>query len=472
MATVMVALRTATLAIALFIFLETQTVVAQVVADKDDRATTVQLPTLGVSIDADGLLSFKSILDPTGELRLRRARAALATLPGPVARRSKLRKVSLRKLDAAIQARFEKGQPPTDAMKHLAGLTRVEYVFVYPETGDIVLAGPAEGWMDDGVGRMVGVETGLPVLLLEDLAVAFRAFFSGPEGARNPWIACSIDPTPEGIRKLQAFQKTIPKQVPMHARAESAVRLATGLQESLGNANIRVHGISAKSHMAQVLVEADYRMKTIGIGLEPAPIRMTTFIGALQKAPRRMQSWWLSPDYKCVKVNEAGTAMQMVGQGVKLSTDILSFANRGKAARSKVKVSTAAKRYAKSFTSKFEKIAEVRPVFRQLRTVMDLLIAAAWLRKENGLERVGWRPVALLDEEKIATQTGNVPKAVACVANAVWKQHVLLLPVGGGVSISPNLAIESENRVTDKSGKLSDLHRELKPDAPANWWWD
>ena len=35
------------------------------------------------------------------------------------------------------------GRRPTEAMQVLAGLERIEYVFVYPGSGDLVLAGPA-----------------------------------------------------------------------------------------------------------------------------------------------------------------------------------------------------------------------------------------------------------------------------------------------------------------------------------------
>ena len=49
-------------------------------------------------------------------------------------------------------------------MRYLAGLTRLEYVFYYPETQDIEIAGPAEGWVVDASGRVVGMESGLPWL--------------------------------------------------------------------------------------------------------------------------------------------------------------------------------------------------------------------------------------------------------------------------------------------------------------------
>ena len=41
-------------------------------------------------------------------------------------------------------------------MRYLAGLLRVRYVFYYPDSKDIVLAGPAEGWVADPAGRIVG----------------------------------------------------------------------------------------------------------------------------------------------------------------------------------------------------------------------------------------------------------------------------------------------------------------------------
>src|SRR5262249_4495329 len=65
-------------------------------------ATTVQLPSFGIAIDAQGVLSIKEFNDPTGRLMRERQRAAQAQLPGDVARASPLRKVSLRRLEAAV----------------------------------------------------------------------------------------------------------------------------------------------------------------------------------------------------------------------------------------------------------------------------------------------------------------------------------------------------------------------------------
>ena len=58
-------------------------------------ATTVQLPTFGVAVDAQGVLQRKMVEDPTGALAKERLKAAQQKLPQDVQAKSKLRKVSV-----------------------------------------------------------------------------------------------------------------------------------------------------------------------------------------------------------------------------------------------------------------------------------------------------------------------------------------------------------------------------------------
>ena len=162
----------------------------------------------GVVVDADGVLRTKFYADPNGALSRQQAAAAKASLNAQVAKASQLRKVSLNRLEAAIRERLDGLQKPSDDMRSLAGLTRVKYVFYYPDTKDIVLAGPAEGWVQDISGRKRGIDSGRPIVELDDLIVALRAF--APGGKNAGVIGCSIDPTQEGLANMQAFLKSIP----------------------------------------------------------------------------------------------------------------------------------------------------------------------------------------------------------------------------------------------------------------------
>ncbi len=68
-------------------------------------ATTVQLPTFGVAVDADGVLSLKMFEDPGGKLRADRLAAAKAGMPGNLLAPAKLRHVSL----VALERRWPSG---------------------------------------------------------------------------------------------------------------------------------------------------------------------------------------------------------------------------------------------------------------------------------------------------------------------------------------------------------------------------
>jgi len=128
----------------------------------------------GVYADPRGTLRFASRqviraslrkIPPTFKLPIQATRARH---PSP------LRYVSLNRLEAAIAYQQQNHRPLSPDMLTLAGLQRVQYVMIYPESGDLVLAGPADDWQVETDGRIVSVETGLPVVRLDDLLTLWR----------------------------------------------------------------------------------------------------------------------------------------------------------------------------------------------------------------------------------------------------------------------------------------------------------
>jgi hypothetical protein len=225
-------------------------------------------PIAGIDVDAKGVLKVRQFDPRLAQQRLAAARAMNADVMRP----SELRKVSLNRLEAAIKTHRESGQPLSDEMKALAGLTSVQYVFFYPETNDIVIAGTAEGFFADQTERLIGIQTGRPVVLLEDLVTALRAYAPGEKGASV--ISVSIDPTQEGLNQMNQFLASVRGRV----RPSDAQRLASGLKQNLGLQTVTFRGIPSSTHFARVLVEADYRMKLIGIGLEQLPVPVKSYV--------------------------------------------------------------------------------------------------------------------------------------------------------------------------------------------------
>ena len=86
-------------------------------------------------------------------------------------------------------------------MRYLAGVHKIKYVFVYPDSRDIVLAGPAGDWTTDRESRVVNRESGRPVLHLDDLVLCLRHAANDGENR----FGCSINPTQTVSRRRKRF---------------------------------------------------------------------------------------------------------------------------------------------------------------------------------------------------------------------------------------------------------------------------
>ena len=95
---------------------------------------------------------------------------------------------------------------PSD-QKSIEDLQRIDYVFVFPESKDLVIAGPAEGFAADSTGRVVGVTTGRPPLRLDDLMVALRALERAGTAAGDAFTACLLVSLPEGRERDEALAR-------------------------------------------------------------------------------------------------------------------------------------------------------------------------------------------------------------------------------------------------------------------------
>lgn len=439
--------------------------IALLVGATTGSAQVFNQPVAGVEINPDGVLQVRRVDPKLGQARWEAARREQAADLGRV---SELRKVSLNRLEAALEARLEAGEEPTKAMQALAGLTSIDYVFFYPESGEIVLAGPAEGFFEDAAGRVRGTQSGLPTLLLEDLVTALRAY--PPQARGTSVISVSIDPTEEGLKRLNQAMAQV-----ANVRRGAEARIANFLKDNLGLQTVSIRGVPANTHFAQVLVEADYRMKLIGIGLERLPNGMASFTERslnTRGSASAMERWYFEPNYDCVVVSEDGLSMKLEGNGVRLigaAEMVNAQGQRGKRARS----NPASMAFCEDFTSKYDEIAQAVPVYAQLRNLIDLSIAAAHIQKQDYVTQAGWDMGVLLDESRLPVETHTAPHQVETAVNAVWKGTQLVTPLGGGVAIQPKKALGEEFVRTDVKGDLLKPRQAVTPKTDATaWWWD
>jgi len=412
----------------------------------------------GVSIDAAGVLS-RSSADASSQLRDARQRA-LAPIDSDLAATSALRKISLRRLSAAIDERRVKREPLTDVLQNLAGLTRVQFVFVYPDQQDIVLGGPAEGWRIDDRGNVVGQTTGQPVLQLDDLLVALR---TAKAAATDRGISCSIDASPDGLKKIRPLLNS-------RTLNETLVRR---LEQTLGPQQITVTGVPPGSHFVRVLVAADFLMKRLGMNFEPSPdSNLPSYMEMLASrsaaAPKNaMPRWWMAPHYDALLKDEGGLAWQLRGSGVQTLTED-GYLSAAGAEATPGREDPLAKKWAAAMTSHYDSLAKSLPVFAELRNCIDLAVVGALLVKEKLPAKARCDLSLLLDDKRLAVAEYHVPQTVDSKASLIRKGQSQILSLSGGVQVDSWSVL---NRV-ETSTDLSTTHQSAAALDPNRWWWD
>jgi hypothetical protein len=416
----------------------------------------------GVSINVDGVVRNAEVSQR--EAMAKRLRDEFTQPDGDINKAVQIRKVSLKKLEAACQHYLAEnnGQLP-DEVKYLGGLLRIQYVLVYPEQNDIVLAGPAEGWKVDAQGNVVGITTGQPVIQLDDLLVALRTVRT----ARNGGISCSIDPTQEGYQKLTTLLQNQRRGPNVNIGA-----LEAKMKEAFGPQQIKLNGIPTSSHMARVLVAADYRMKRLAMNLDKSPINgMPSYIEMIQNSGKQAAKvnprWWLACNYKPLAKTDDNLAWELRGQGVKTLTEEDVIGDDGTVERTG-KANAAAQKWANTMTEKYEELAASEPIFAELRNVMDLCVVAAVIDEHELMNKAGCSlPLLSGDQSDLVTFTWYTPRTVPPQCSFLRTRAGWVVTASGGVQIA-SFQVANEFQVDNSVKQIRDRAAGNKD----TWWWN
>jgi hypothetical protein len=452
----------------------------------------------GVYVDALGALRFRPAMGTAG-LTAARSRglrsdpganttAATAAQPQAAAARadgvdeldrarqaSELRFVSLPKVEAAIADCQSRHRPLDPAMLSLAGLQRVRYVFVYPESGDLVLAGPAGDWAGSPAGALVSLETGRPVVRLDDLLTLWRR----QRSEKSTAFGCSIVPRQEALAKTQAFLEASAAQ-PLEPSGRR--KWLAELRDTMGIQDVEYYHIDEDSRIASLLLAADYHMKLIGMGLAEGVPSVKSYLATVRNGadgtppPMAVLRWWFSMPAATVDASDAHDAFALPERCICVLSENEMLAARGE------RIHTGQSddlnwRFAESFTQEFAAIAQKYPVYGELERVFELGLALAVIEQEGLTEKVGWAPTLLLDEQRLRLPKSPAPKAVETVINhRVVGGRQIIAGVSGGVWVDGGKSLQVAANASPAGGKLAAAKKApAKSDAKDGaiaWWWD
>lgn len=414
----------------------------------------------GVRIDADGVVA-DSVIEDRGDF-VELLRRATDPAEGEIATKTEMRMISLRGLEQSIRdANVKSTDELPDEIRYLAGLQRIQYVFVYPERQDIVIAGPAEGWAVSETGDIVGATTGRPVLQLDDLMVALKTARAAGEGYG---ISVSIDPTQEGRVNFRNFMSQVRAMSP---------QVLEGAKQAMGPQQITLTGVPTDSRFARVLVAADYQMKRLAMDLQEAPIEdLPSFLDLM--ARRRssgngntMPRWWLACNYEPIARSEDGMAYELRGQGVKAMTeeDFVSATGEVEGAG---RANPIAQQWADKMTERYEELCAAQPIFGDLRNLMDMSVVAALIEKNRLLETSGAQLPILFGQEPMGSLEWPTPRSVSTQCSVMKIRNDWVITASGGVQVDSWGVLEREQ----EDSMVSVARTKADSVGMGRWWWN
>ncbi len=411
----------------------------------------------GVSIDPAGVVRTATIQENQELVNLLRNHVAVPQ--GEMANASPMRMVSLRKLqNEIVKVRQSGGRLPA-SIRYLAGLTSIDYVLVDKENNDLLLAGPSEAWELSETGAVVGKETGAAVLHLEDLVIALR----NVENARQAGISCSIEPTADGRKRLNALLSRVKLQP-----GQNPSGLESAMKQAFGPQVIRLGGIAKTSRFACTLVAADYQMKRLAMGLEDSPVKgLPSYLQMSRNASHagnQNPRWWMECEYDSLTRNADKTVWKLTGQGVKTMTEQDAVAADGSAGAGTGRDKLAQK-WAALMTNKFESLAKEMPVFGDLQNLMDLTVVSTLIVQEQLDAKAGLDLAILHDRDALAPIEFDAPQTIDPECSFIKGRSGWTVTASGGVSINAFQIVKDQ-------AEDANLDNQLVAAQGESWWWD
>ena len=131
--------------------------------------------------------------------------------------------------------------------------------------------------------------------------------------------------------------------------------------------------------------------------MERPPVKLVSYVDRAKAGSvsrNALQRWFFVPDYQCVRQSEDELAMELVGDGVKLvgEDEVVTSGGERKAAAGRG--NKASRDFVVGFTKRYAELAERSPVYAELRNLIDMAVAAAYIQEEGSTRRPAGRSLS------------------------------------------------------------------------------
>jgi hypothetical protein len=348
-------------------------------------------------------------------------------------------------LDEARRAQAD-GKPVADNVRYLGGMVKLQYVFVYPDQNDIVIAGPAEPFDPDPY-RPLGKITGRPVLQLDDVVTALRN--SGP-GRSGP-VGCDLQITQEIADRIRKKTQEVGAKIEQLGAKKAAELIADagGLQP------VKFFGVEPATRFAVVCIEADYQLKQLGLGILESPVKKVKSYNSLARAPEPAHRFVLESNYDSLLASPDGCAFELRGSSLKVATGLMGVPKDQEG-----NVSDPARTFAKLCSENIEDLQKHLVSWADVANLADLSVLAALIAHDDLHTKAKWDLASALGGYKGQAWVAPKSAKTLTVYRNVGQQTIF---VSGGVVVDAAAAVK--NRAADEKETLK-----AKSQRPVETW--
>jgi hypothetical protein len=311
-----------------------------------------------------------------------------------------------------------------------------------------------------------------PTLQLDDLVTVLRTF-----ARESADFGCSINTRDAGVKALTEYAQKSQARGPI---SSTSVRgWVNQLQQKLGRQDIEIWGVPKDSRVARIIVEADYRMKLIGIDKLKVGKEIPSYFDLLAATPQKnVQTmdalrWWLTMKYDALTHSADKSVYEIQGSSVLCQSENQFLTAEGKHVPTGQSEATN-RQFAETFTANYDKLASRDPVFAEMQNIFDLALVSALIQHEKLQDKAGGSLGVFLPNGDYAPASYAVPKEVDSVVNhRVYNGRDIVVQVAGGVR-ADLMSVVKDSKLNQESPRLGSVGQSAKPaELPAGrWWWD
>jgi hypothetical protein len=252
------------------------------------------------------------------------------------------------------------------------------------------------------------------------------------------------------------------------------------LQARLGLQDVVVTGVPSNTRVAQVLVEADYRMKLIGVAKLDAGKNVPNYFDLLKAAGQikggslDVLRWWLTMKYSAIVHNPDRTFFEIQGGSVMAQSENQFLNSQGQHVPTG-KSEPVNLRFVENLTNHYNELAQRDPVFADLRNIFDMALVAALCRQEHLHQRADWDLGTFAPNGDYQPAIVQAPTVVESVLNhrAYNGGRDIVVQVAGGVQADIAGMARDQSIAKEDAGLNAVAKRGKNLALPeGRWWWD